>query len=213
MATDLHGIRTDYLGEPLADELTGTDPWVLFGQWMNDAIAAGLPEPTAMTVSTVRADGRPAARVVLLKQFSPEGLVFFTNYLSAKGQELAAHPVASASFWWPDPMRQVRAVGGVRRLDRADSEAYFRSRPRPSQIAATVSRQSEELGSRAQLEAELEAAARRIGEGEVPMPEHWGGYVIEVDEFEFWQGMPSRVHDRARFTRSADGWRATRLYP
>ncbi|NLE99120.1 MAG: pyridoxamine 5'-phosphate oxidase [Propionibacterium sp.] len=213
MATDLRALRTDYVGEPLPDDVATADPWALFARWMDEAIEAELPEPNAMTVSTVRPDGRPHSRVVLLKEYSADGLVFFTDYGSAKGEHLAVNPVAGALFYWPGPMRQIHAVGTVTRLDRAASEAYFHSRPRASQISAAVSQQSRPLGSRAQLEAELAEATREIGDDEVPMPTTWGGFVVDVEEFEFWQGLPSRQHDRVRLTRTRDGWIGTRLYP
>lgn len=213
MATELHGLRTDYMGRPLPDDVATMDPWALFSTWMAEAIEARLPEPNAMTVSTIRPDGAPHSRVVLLKEFSPDGLVFFTHYDSAKGAHLEANPVASALFYWPGPMRQIHAVGDVRRLERAASEEYFHSRPRASKVSAAVSKQSQPLGSRAQLEAELAEAVRRFDGVDVPMPESWGGYVIDVDEFEFWQGLPGRLHDRVRLTRTAEGWQGTRLYP
>lgn len=213
MATDLHGIRTDYVGQPLPADVAAVDPWTLFGTWMQEAIDARLPEPNAMTIATIRDDGRPHSRVVLLKEFSEAGLVFFTNYHSSKGRQLAANPVASALFYWPGPMRQIHAVGSVSRLGRAESAEYFHSRPRASQLSAAVSRQSEAIGSRAQLEAEVTDAVARFAEGEVPLPETWGGFVIDVDEFEFWQGMPGRLHDRVRMGRTVDGWQGTRLYP
>lgn len=213
MATDLHQVRDDYAGVALPDDITTVDPWVLFEGWIEAALAASVPEPTAMSVATVRPDGRPESRIVLLKDYSPDGLVFFTNYDSAKGRDVAHDPVASALLWWPALFRQVKAIGSVERLDRAASEEYFHSRPRASQVSAAVSRQSSELGSRAQLEAELAEATLRFGDDEVPLPDNWGGLRIRVDEFEFWQGMPSRVHDRARFTRTVDGWSGTRLYP
>jgi pyridoxamine 5'-phosphate oxidase len=213
LATDLHNIRTDYFGKLLPHDIAAQDPWRLFAAWMDQAIAAHLPEATAMHVATVGEDGRPSTRVVLLKHFSTDGLEFFTNYHSRKGQQLAANPYAAVSFFWPAPSRQVRARGPVRKLDREESVRYFHSRPHGSQIAASISKQSEPIDSRAQLEAEIIQATERIGDGEVPVPEHWGGYLIDVEEFEFWQGMPSRVHDRARFVRTADGWQGTRLYP
>lgn len=212
MATDLHAVRTDYTGEALG-AIEQRDPWELFDEWMREAIEAKLPEPNGMTLSTVRADGRPASRVVLLKEYSQGGLVFFTHYDSAKGDEIEAQGVASALFYWIEPMRQIRATGTVTRLDDEASERYFRSRPRASQISAWVSRQSRPLVSREHLEAELAEAEERFAGEDVPMPDTWGGYVIGVEEFEFWQGMAGRVHDRARFIRDIDGWHGERLYP
>lgn len=213
MATDLHDVRTDYKGRPLPADLKTVDPWALFERWLHEAVDAELPEPNAFTLSTVDGANRPHARVVLLKEFTEEGLVFFTHYDSEKGRQLSERPDAHALFWWPAPMRQVRVAGAVERLERSSSETYFHSRPRASQISASVSRQSQPISSRAELDQKIMIATQRLGEDPVPMPETWGGYVLHVDRFEFWQGLPGRVHDRARFTRTADGWTSTRLQP
>lgn len=213
MANKLHDVRADFVGEPLPENITESDPWQLLEAWVCDAVARGLPEPTAFTLSTVSAAGRPSARAVLLKEYSPDGLVFFTNLESRKAVELAETGLASALFYWPGPMRQLLAVGRATKLDREESAAYFATRPRPSQISAWVSRQSRELDSRAVFEREWAEAERSFAEKEVPMPEHWGGYRIAVDEFEFWQGLPGRAHDRVRFTLETSGWFGTRLYP
>lgn len=212
MGADWLRDRIEYRGDGLPEDITGRDPWTLFYQWLAAAQQSGQPEPGAMVLATVGPDGRPAARAVLLKQYSSTGLVFFTNHGSAKAVALEMNPVASALFYWPGLMRQIRATGAVARLDPAESEAYFRSRPRASQIASWASRQSRELSSRPQLAREVAEAERRFESMAVPMPD-WGGYRIDVEEFEFWQGMPSRLHDRARFTRTTTGWTGTRLYP
>lgn len=211
--TNLHDVRRDYSGQPLPEDAATIDPWGLLAQWVDDALAAGEPEPTAVTLATVDEEGRPQARIVLLKEISPEGLVVFTSYDSAKGQELAARPVASASFWWPVQIRQVRAVGVVTKLSREASEAYFAKRPRASQLEAWASEQSAPVASRADLVAAVAAVEERFEGQDVPCPPNWGGYVIDVDSFEFWQGLPSRLHDRIRCTRTADGWRNERLQP
>lgn len=204
--------RVDYDGVGLPADVTSLNPWRLFHEWLAAAADAGVPEPGAMALATVGVDGTPQVRMVLLKGADEEGLVFFTNHGSAKGLALEANPVASVLFPWAGPMRQIRATGTVARLDDAQSREYFRSRPRSSQVASWVSQQSRPLASREDLVDAVAAATRRFAGDDVPMPD-WGGYVIDVAEFEFWQGMPSRLHDRARFSRTPGGWRATRLHP
>lgn len=212
MANDLRNIRTDYQGSALPDDLSAIDPWEFFHLWMDEAVAAGGFEPTAMTVSTVGNDGMPDGRIVLLKEVFDGGLVFYTDFGSRKGDQLAENPQAHALFFWPTSMRQIRARGRVTKVEPSRADEYFQSRPVGSKVAAVASEQSHPIGSRAEMEAKFEQLEKELGD-EVPMPERWGGYRIEVEEFEFWQGLPSRLHDRAVFTRTADGWRATRLQP
>ena len=212
MTSDLRNIRTDYQGGPLPENLEGIDPWEFFHLWMDEAIAAGGFEPTAMTLSTVGSDGMPDARVVLLKEVHHGGLVFYTDFGSRKGLQISENPLAHALFFWPASMRQIRARGRVARVDWAQANEYFQSRPLGSKVAAVASEQSHPIGSRAEMEEKFQRREQELGD-DVPMPERWGGYRLEVDEFEFWQGLPSRLHDRAVFTRTADGWQATRLQP
>lgn len=188
----------------------------MLARWLGDAEAGGIGEPNAMVVATVAADGRPSARTVLLKGLDEHGVTFFTNYDSAKGQDLATNPVASVLFPWHDLQRQVRLTGAVRKADAAASDAYFASRPYGSRIGAAASPQSEVIADRAALEAvEAQLRARHPDPpGDVPRPDHWGGYVVEPDAVEFWQGRRNRLHDRLRYRRGDDGtWVTERLAP
>jgi pyridoxamine 5'-phosphate oxidase len=190
------------------------EPMTQFASWMSDAEASGMPEPTAMVLSTVTADGRPRARTVLLKAHDRPGFTFYTNRTSRKGRELAANPSACLVFPWYAIQRQVIVEGRVRELSQAESEPYFRSRPRGSQIGAWASRQSTVIASRAVLEDRAAGLERRWPEPEqVPMPDFWGGYLLEPDAVEFWQASAFRLHDRLRYRREQDGWQLERLSP
>ena len=190
------------------------DPVVEFGRWMDQALRADVPEPHAMTLATASADGVPSARVVLLRGYDASGFTFFTDYRSRKGRELADNPRAGACFFWPELERQVRVSGTVRKVSRDESEAYFRTRPRGSRLGAWASTQSAVIADRGVLEERLRDATAQFGEtGEVPLPEHWGGYRIVPVEFEFWQGRESRLHDRLRYRKQGDTWRLERLSP
>lgn len=189
------------------------DPLRQFDRWMSDAVGAGVVEPTATTLATVDGHGLPDARVVLLKELDAQGFVFFTNYESPKGHQLAAHPHAALCFWWGAVARQVRVWGGVARLGRAESEAYFATRPRGSQIGAWASPQSSVLADDEELERRFAAAEARFAGAPVPCPPHWGGYRLAHRALEFWQGRPNRLHDRFRYLRSGSGWALERLSP
>ena len=209
-------LRTSYATRGLDEVDLAPDPIGQFERWFDDVVAAGLPEPNAMIVATADATARPSARYVLLKGLDERGLVFYTNYGSVKGVALDANPVASVLFPWHALHRQVRISGPVTRVDRAESEAYFRSRPYGSQIGAWASRQSARAGTRAELDEAYERLAQRFPEGTaVPLPDFWGGYRVSVDTAEFWQGRENRLHDRLRYVRteSGDRWRVERLWP
>ena len=196
---------------PLDREQLANDPLEQFARWFEEAQAV-VPLAEAMTLATVDADGMPNARMVLLKGFGPDGFRFFTNYESAKGEELAASPRAALVIYWRELDRQVRVRGEVERLPAGDSDAYFASRPRESRVAAAISPQSRRI-ERDELErrfAELDAEA---GDDGPPRPEHWGGYLVRPDEIEFWQGRDSRMHDRFAYRRHPDGWVLQRLAP
>jgi pyridoxamine 5'-phosphate oxidase len=189
------------------------DPLILFQSWLEEARAAAGYEAEAMAVATATADGAPSARMVLLKGVDERGLVFFTNYGSRKGRELAENPRAALLFHWPAIGRQVRIEGPVSRVDRAESEAYARSRPRPSQLSALASPQSRPVPDREWLERRVEQLDREHAGAELPVREDWGGYRVEPETWEFWQHRDNRLHDRHWYERDGDGWRVERLAP
>jgi pyridoxamine 5'-phosphate oxidase len=184
-----------------------------FAIWFAEAAAFGLPEPNAMIVATADSAGHPSARTVLLKEYDESGFTFFTNYESRKGSELAGNPYASLVFPWFPMQRQVIVAGAVERVSRAETEQYFASRPRGSQLGAWASPQSRVLADRAAVEAGLAAAVERFGDGPVPAPPHWGGLRVVPETVEFWQGRSNRLHDRLRFRRTPEGWVVERLAP
>jgi pyridoxamine 5'-phosphate oxidase len=199
---------------PLDEAEAPADPVVLFSRWMDDVVSAGLPEPTAMVLATVSPAGRPRGRTVLLKDYSPQGFVFYSNRTSAKGQHLAASPYACLVFPWHPLQRQVIIEGRVETLSTTESEPYFHSRPHGSQVGAWASRQSSVLPSRVELEERYQELAERWPEGTtVPMPEFWGGYRVLPEVMEFWAGRPSRLHDRLRYRREDGDWVLERLAP
>lgn len=213
MSIDIAAIRYDYARAGLDERDAAPNPVTQLQRWLDEAIAAKHPEPTAMTLATVDAAGDPAARVVLCKAIDERGLVFFTNYESDKGKQLAAHPRASASFFWILLERQVRVTGAVSEVARAESEAYFASRPRESQLGAWASAQSAVIAGRAAIEARLAEVTARFEGKDVPCPPRWGGYRIRLETMELWQGRPSRLHDRLRYTRKGEAWQIERLSP
>jgi pyridoxamine 5'-phosphate oxidase len=207
-------MRRDYTERgPLLETDLAPDWAVQFAAWFDDAAAYGLPEPNAMIVATADRDGHPSARTVLLKGYDERGFVFYTNYTSRKGVEATAHPYASLVFPWFPMQRQVLVTGSVEKVSRAETEAYFASRPRGSQLGAWASPQSQVVADRAVLEAGLAEVVARFGDGPVPAPPHWGGLRVVPETVEFWQGRSSRLHDRLRYRGEAGGWVVERLAP
>ena len=213
MAEDLGRMRRPYSSGRLLESDMATEPFAQFRLWLADVVAARLPEPNAMVLATATPDGRPSARHVLLKELDAVGFVFFTNYGSRKAVEIALNPIVSLCFPWFAIQRQVVVCGAASPVSRAETEAYWATRPRESQLGAWASEQSSVIGSRDELEARAEAVAVRFP-GVVPVPEFWGGYRVEPESVEFWQGGPGRLHDRLRYVRAQEAeWRLERLAP
>jgi pyridoxamine 5'-phosphate oxidase len=209
----LADIRREYVGEPLSEAHSDPDPMRQFRRWF-EQVRDVEPDPTAMALATASPDARPSVRTVLLKGIDDRGLVFYTNYESRKAREMEATGRASLLFFWRSVERQVRIDGTVERVSPVESDAYFETRPLDSRLSVYASRQSEAIESREVLEEAFERVKRAYGDGGVPRPEWWGGYRVVPDEFEFWQGRASRLHDRLRYVRGADGaWRRERLAP
>jgi len=205
-------IRSDYALKRLDENDVDVDPFRQFHTWLAEALEAKVPEPTAMTLATVDEEGSPSARIMLLKALDERGFVFYTNYESRKGRELAARPRAALTFFWMELQRQVRIEGGVEKVSAAESDEYFAIRPLGSRIGAWASTQSAVIASRPWLEARVKAAEAQYGDNP-PRPPHWGGYRVLPDWLEFWQGRQSRLHDRLAYTREASGWKLERLSP
>jgi len=204
----------DYTRGALDEAGADPNPFRQFDAWFTDAQAADIPDPNAMTVATATADGQPSARIVLLRGYDERGFVFYTNYESRKGQELAGNPVAALVFFWPALERQIRITGAVAQASRDETDRYFRGRPRGSRLGAWASPQSAVIAGRVEIEDRLRDLEQQYPGDDIPAPPHWGGYRVAPDAFEFWQGRPSRLHDRLRYTRQPDGsWRIDRLAP
>ena len=211
--TNLRDLRVSYDLDSLTEETAPTDPHILFNLWLQDALAHALPEPNAMTLSTIGSDGGPNSRTVLLKGLDGRGFHFFTNYDSRKGRDIAANPQAALTFLWTQRHHQVCVRGTITKLPREDAESYFNSRPIGHQIGAWVSDQSAVIPGREWLHEREAELAVRFGTGPIPCPPNWGGYTLLASEIEFWQGRVSRLHDRLRYTRIESGWKMERLSP
>lgn len=209
----LADLRKDYSLAGLVETDLARDPFRQFEKWFQEAEAAKIPEPNAMTVATATADGRPSARTILLKGIDGRGFVFFSNYESRKGRELAVNPFATLLFPWLALERQVVVEGPVTKVPREESETYFHSRPRASQLGAWISQQSSIISGRAVLEDGMKMIEQKYAGREVPLPPHWGGWRLMPEIVEFWQGRRSRLHDRLRYRREKDTWVIERLAP
>ncbi|MFN4083207.1 MAG: pyridoxamine 5'-phosphate oxidase [Bacteroidia bacterium] len=207
-------IRKDYALHELTEEKVFGNPFAQLELWLQEAINAQVNEPNAMVLSTIKYDGKPSSRVVLLKGLTEKGLVFFTNYNSNKGKQLQSNPYASVVFFWPELQRQIRVEGEVEKIPESDSDTYFKSRPIESQIGAIASPQSEVIGSRKDLEEHFEKLKQLYLAEPIIRPQHWGGYLLKPTCFEFWQGRPSRLHDRIFFeVKENNSWKISRLAP
>lgn len=209
----LADLRKDYALAGLAEKDLARDPFRQFEKWFQEAEAAKIPEPNAMTVATATRDGRPSARTMLLKGFDGRGFVFYSNYESRKGRELEANPHATLVFPWLIIERQVTIEGPITKVAREESEAYFHSRPRASQLGAWVSQQGSIIPGRKVLEDAMKELEAKYAGQEIPLPPHWGGWRLAPETVEFWQGRRSRLHDRLRYRRAKDGWTIERLAP
>lgn len=211
-AMKIADLRTEYTFAGLRRADLHADPLQQFRNWFQAALSAGVPEPNAMTLSTVDSVGQPSSRIVLLKDIDPRGFTFYTNYQSRKGRELAANPKAGLTIFWPGLERQVSVRGACEKLSRQESEVYFKSRPIGSRLGAWASDQSSPIPNREFLENKLNEITAKFGENP-PLPDYWGGYLLIPQTVDFWQGRPNRLHDRFLYTRTETGWKTERLSP
>jgi pyridoxamine 5'-phosphate oxidase len=210
---DVASLREEYSQRRLRRRDLDPDPIIQFKRWLAEAVETKIKDPNAMSLATVNAEGQPSARVVLLKGIAPHGFLFFTNYGSRKAQDLEVNPKAGLTLFWPELERQVVIEGAVRKASREEAGQYFHSRPLGSQLGAWASQQSQIVPSREWLEEKFEQVAAEYSGREVPLPDFWGGYWLEPSSIEFWQGGPSRIHDRLRYLREGERWQVVRLSP
>lgn len=210
---EIESLRREYSQRELHENDVADNPIRQFDRWFGEALNAELPEPNAMTLATATPSGAPTARIVLLKGFDAPGFRFYSNYKSRKGRELERNPRAALCFFWPELERQVRIEGRVKKLSREESAAYFKNRPRQSQLGAWASSQSAEVESREVLQQQFDEIRKKFEDEDVPLPEFWGGYLLRHEQVEFWQGRPGRLHDRMAYSREDDKWRIARLAP
>jgi pyridoxamine 5'-phosphate oxidase len=206
-------LRRSYTKSGLLEDMMPPEPVELIRLWIHQAIESEVLEPNAMTLSTVKQDGTPDSRMVLLKGIEGDSLSFYTNYRSEKAADLEVNPIASCCFWWPELERQLRLKGDVEKVSREESAEYFAIRPRDSQIGAWASDQSKSLNNREELIQKFREFEEKFHDAEVPLPDNWGGYLIRLNEVEFWQGRPGRLHDRIRYRKLNGHWEKFRLFP
>lgn len=209
----IYALRNDYQTSSLNEETAKGNPFEQFEIWLNEAIAKGANEPNAMVLTTADAEGKPSARIVLLRGYDKNGFVFFTNYNSQKARNLAENPQGSLLFYWAKLERQIRIEGAISKTSRRLSKDYFSTRPRESQIGAWASDQSSKIASRRELEEKIVELENKFAGKDVPCPDFWGGYILKPKSFEFWQGRKSRLHDRLRYIKSKSAWKIERLSP
>lgn len=213
MKLSIADMRRNYTRDGLVESQAGDDPFSLFDMWFNQAVDVESTEPNAMMLASVDNNGQPHLRTLLLKGYDPQGFVFFTNYQSAKGQQLLAHPLVAMTFWWPDLERQVRIEGAVHKVSDEESDAYYHSRPLGSRLGAWTSPQSQVISGRQELTQRLATVEAKYANNEPPRPPHWGGFRLVPQMIEFWQGRPSRLHDRLRYRLENGQWLRERLAP